>query len=323
MKTPDKSLLFFCQSKLIKLNLDRESDKKLLIVIAGPTASGKTSMSINVAKSFDADIISADSRQVYKEMNIGTAKPDALEMEGVNHHFIGNVSIFDKYNVGKYEKEVMDFLNGYFLSNDYVILTGGTGLYIDAIINGIDEFPEIDVEIVDRLKRNFKQNGIGYLQDELRKADPMYFQTVDLNNSHRLIRALSVIKQCGKPFTSFTNKKNNKREFDVVKVLLEWPRAILYERINRRVDQMMVAGLEEEARNLLDYRYLKALQTVGYKELFEYFDGEISKNEAVELIKRNTRRYAKRQLTWFRNKGEWKYFNAQDFDGILNYILLK
>jgi len=292
----------------------------MLIVVAGPTASGKTSLSISLAQKLSSEIISADSRQVYKEMSIGTAKPDEEEMQSIKHHFINRVSIKDEYNVGKYESDVISFLEKYFIKNDIAILTGGTGLYIDAIVNGLDDFPDIDLVIKDKLIFEFEKKGLSFLQDELKKNDPVYYKTVDLNNSHRLIRALSVIRQSNQPYSSFINKKNTKRDFEVVKILLNWSREDLYIRINKRVDLMINKGLESEVKKLYRYKSLKALQTVGYKELFEYFDGLISKDYAIELIKRNSRRYAKRQMTWFRNKGEWNIFDANKPNEILEFV---
>ena len=301
--------------------MNKDIDKNILIVIAGATASGKTSLSIELAKLLNAEIISADSRQVYKEMNIGTAKPTIEEMSGIPHHFIGNVSIHDKYDVGIYEQEVLAFLDNYFQTNKYAVLVGGTGLYIDAVIYGLDKFPEVDIKIKNQIQQEFDEYGIEHLQKELEEKDVDYFRTVDLNNSHRLIRALSVIRQSSKPYSSFLNKNNISRNFDIIKILLEWPREKLYSRINERVDIMIDQGLEKEAGDLFLYKDLKALQTVGYKELFEYFEGKISRDSAIELLKRNTRRYAKRQMTWFRNKGQWNSFAAGDFDKIFDFIV--
>lgn len=301
--------------------MDKESNKKILIVIAGPTASGKTSLSIELAKKLDADIISADSRQVYKEMNIGTAKPSIEEMQGVKHHFLGNVSIHNKYDVGLYENEVIAFLEDYFNDKNYAILVGGTGLYINSVLYGLDKFPEVEESVKIKLTQELEDKGIVYLQKELKKYDPEYYGKVDLNNAHRLIRALSVIIQSGNPYSSFLNKEKNSRSFQIKKILLDTPREKLYERINLRVDLMIQNGLEKEARKLYQYKNLKALQTVGYSELFSYFDEDISREEAIELIKRNTRRYAKRQMTWFRNKGEWNKFEYYDVEGIYNKII--
>ncbi len=299
----------------------KEPENKTLIVIAGPTAVGKTSISIELAKILDCDIISADSRQVYMEMNIGTAKPDEDEMQGIRHHFISNVSIISNYDVGVFSREVNSFLEKYFQKKDVVILTGGTGLYIEALIKGMDDFPDIDSDIKLELNDIYEKQGIETLQKMLKESDPDYFESVDINNPHRLIRALSVFKQTGIAFSKFLKQKNQKKKFDTINILLQLPRDILYERINKRVDKMIKKGLPEEAKQLYEYRHLKALNTVGYKELFEYFDGKISLEEAVNLIKRNSRRYAKRQMTWFNNRGKWNVFSADDTSGLHRFIL--
>jgi len=302
--------------------LNKEQHKKLLIVIGGPTASGKTSIAIKLAKMTGAEIISADSRQVYKEMSIGTAKPDIKEMDGVKHHFISNVSIHDEYNVGKYEKEVVSFLDKYFKTNDIAILVGGTGLYINAVLNGLNEFPEVAPEIKEKLNLLFQQHGIFYLQEELKKMDSKYYDKVDLDNPHRLIRALSVIYSGKKPYSFYLDKEKPKRKFESKRIMLDLPRELLYERINNRVDIMLENGLENEARELFELKHLKALQTVGYSELFNYFEGNIDRETAIDLVKRNSRRYAKRQLTWFRNKGDWKMISPNSFEKILEYLEL-
>jgi len=300
--------------------LNKDKHKNILIVIAGPTASGKTSVSIELAKSLNTEIISADSRQVYKEMNIGTAKPTYKERENITHHFIGNISIHEKYDVGIYEQDVIKFLDQYFQKNKYAILVGGTGLYLNAVLYGLDKFPTVDEEIKNQLVKDFEDNGIEYLQNELKEKDANYYNSVDKNNSHRLIRALSIIRQSGKPYSSFLNKNKPNRNFEIIKILLDRPREELYDRINKRVDIMVAQGLENEAKKLYHYRDLKALQTVGYKEFFEYFDGAITRDEAIKLLKRNTRRYAKRQMTWFRNKGDWHIFNEIVSDKILEFV---
>ena len=300
-----------------------KTENKILIVIAGPTASGKTDFAIKLAEKFNAEIISADSRQVYNEMNIGTAKPDVDDLNRVAHHFIGNVLISEKYNVGIYEKEVISFLDEYYKNKDIAILCGGTGLYIEAVLNGLDHFPDIDIEVLDKIEYDLKNKGLNFLQKELKIADPEYFNKVDIYNSHRLIRALSVIRQTGQLFSGFLEKNNSAREFQSIELLIDPPRSILYERINKRVDLMINNGLEQEARTLYDQRKCKALQTVGYRELFGYFDGSISRDDAIELIKRNTRRYAKRQVTWFRNRGEWTEVDPENFESVLSLIYQK
>ena len=300
--------------------MDKKLRNKTIIVIAGPTAVGKTSVSIELAKKLNCDIISADSRQVYIEMDIGTAKPDDVEMQGVKHHFINNVSIFSNYDVGIYERGVNSFLKKYFEDNDIVILTGGTGLYIEAIIKGMDDFPDIDTEIKSGLIDLYEKKGIGTLQKMLKDSDPDYYNKVDLNNPHRLIRALSVFKQTSIPFSKFLNQNNDNIKYNTLNILLHLPRELLYDRINRRVDIMLENGLIDEAKQLYEQKGLKALNTVGYKELFDYFDNKISLEEAVRLIKRNSRRYAKRQMTWFNNRGEWNIFAPDNVEGIYEFI---
>ncbi len=301
--------------------MNKDKHKKILIVIAGPTASGKTSIAIELAKKLGAEIISADSRQVYKEMSIGTAKPTVKEMQGIPHHFIGNVSIKEKYDVGIYEREVLGFLEKYYQKNKYAILVGGTGLYINAVLYGLDKFPDVDEEVKLKLIEEYHEKGIEYLQNELKKVDLKYYSTVDKNNAHRMIRALSVYRQSGMPYSSFLDKIKPKREFEPIKILLDTPREILYQRINDRVDDMLKQGLEYEARDLYRFKHLKALQTVGYKELFKYFDGNLAREEAIDLLKQNTRRYAKRQMTWFRNKGEWNVFDSKNVEEIFDFII--
>lgn len=278
--------------------------KNRIIVVAGATAVGKTSMSIELAKALNCDIISADSRQIYKEMHIGTAKPTLKERQGITHHFIDIVSVKEDYSVGKYESQVKHFLNEYFEKKDVVIVCGGTGLYIESLINGLDYFPEVSPKIKRNITLKYEEKGIEYLRERLKESDLEYYSKVDNNNPHRLIRALSVIEATGKQFSSFLKGKQSSSDFEFVKILLELPRDVLYHRIESRVDEMIKAGLVDEAKGLFEYRHLNSLQTVGYKELFDYFDGEITLEEAIELIKRNTRRYAKRQMTWFRNRGE-------------------
>lgn len=299
------------------------SGNKNLLVIAGPTGAGKTELAISIAEYFGAEIISADSRQVYSEMKIGTARPEPEELKGVPYHFTGNISISQEYNVGLYEREVISFLKAYYKKKDIAILCGGTGLYIEAVLNGIDNFPDSDTQIQDEIRYKFEKVGLIYLQDELKRVDPVYFSRVDIYNPHRLIRALTVTKQTGKPYSYFLNKTNVNRDFQAFNLLTELPRNVLYNKINDRVDRMVERGLETEARALYEHRNCKALQTVGYKELFSYFDGLISKEGAIELIKRNSRRYAKRQLTWFNNRGEWIKIDPRDIDSVINLIINK
>src|ERR1043165_2925753 len=273
---------------------------KTLIVIAGPTAVGKTALSVSIAKELHCPIVSADSRQFFREMNIGTAKPSTEEMSQVPHYLVGSHSIAEDYNVGKYEAEVIPLLNELFRDHDFVILCGGSGLYIDAVCKGFDELPEADPEIRKRIGNILQAEGIEGLQNLIRELDPEYHSKADLQNPQRLSRALEVCLSTGKPYSSFRKGNKKKRNFETLKIGLNMDREKLYGRINLRVDDMMKAGLAEEARSLFPNRHLNALQTVGYSELFAHFDGKISLEAAAEQIKQNTRNFAKRQLTWFR-----------------------
>ncbi len=295
-------------------------DVKYLIVVAGPTGIGKSKLSLALSESINCQIISADSRQLYQEINIGTAKPTIDDLQKVKHHFINHLSIEDSYSAGQYERECLSLLDSIYHDNDVAIITGGTGFYIDAVLEGLDEFPNVNPIIKSKIEDEFQQNGITYLQDQLIMHDPDYADLIDMNNSRRLVRALSVIRSSGKKYSSFLKKNKQVRGFTPIKILLEIPRENLYSRINTRVDVMIDQGLEEEARNLYSKKSYRSLDTVGYKELFKYFEGSISRNEAIELIKRDTRRYAKRQLTWWRQQEGWKVFHPDDLDDILHFI---
>ena len=294
--------------------------KRYVIVIGGPTAIGKTTTAIRVANHFGIEIISADSRQFYKEMTIGTAKPTPAELAQAPHHFINTLSIHDQYTVGDYERDVLKRIEQLQEGYEATVLVGGSGLFIRAICEGLDEFPPVPEEVRLAWIQAEKEKGIGYLQEQLKIKDPNYYEQVDIQNPHRLIRALSVIAASGQTFSSFRNQAPKERPFEIIKILLEMDRPILYDRINRRVDLMMAAGLEEEARSLYPLRHLNALQTVGYEELFNYFDGTTTLEKAVELIKRNSRRYAKRQMTWFRKREGWNRFAATDTEGVLQFL---
>ncbi|WP_426668504.1 tRNA (adenosine(37)-N6)-dimethylallyltransferase MiaA [Mucilaginibacter sp. McL0603] len=298
----------------------QQSPKKELIVIAGPTAAGKTAVAIKLAQQLKTEIISADSRQFYREMSIGTAKPSAEELSQAKHHFINSHSVTENFNVGDFEKQALQLLDKLFKTHDKVIMAGGSGLFIQAVTQGFDELPVADANIRSNLNQELAEKGIDFLQNRLKDADPVYYQQVDLNNPQRLIRALEVFETTGKPFSSYRKATINKRYFDCIKIGLNLPRDILYQRINQRVDDMIDQGLLEEVRSLLPYRNLNALNTVGYSELFDYLDGKIDLNTAVELIKQNTRRFAKRQLTWFRKDKEIKWFMADEPDLIDNII---
>lgn len=286
--------------------------KPLLIVIAGPTAVGKTAVSIEVAEYLGCSIISADSRQFYGDLRIGTAAPDAQQLSRVKHHFVGQLALDDRYDVSKYEAEVLALLPDIFREKPVVVLTGGSGLYIQAVCEGLDNLPDSDPEIRAELRLKYEKEGIAVLRSMLLKLDPEYYAKVDLANPNRLLRALEVCLSTGKPFTSFRTDQKTERPFNVLKIGLDLPRNELHQRINSRVEQMMADGLETEARNLYRFRDLNSLNTVGYKELFEYFDGNCTLLEAVEKIKTNTRRYARRQLTWFRRDKEMMWLRPEE-----------
>lgn len=283
---------------------------KELIVISGPTAVGKTSLAINLANEINTEIISADSRQFYKELNIGVARPSQKELNSIKHHFIGHISIQDNYNAGEYEAEAIEKINSLFQKYEKLVITGGSGMYIDAITKGMDNLPNVDKSIREELNELFKDNGITPLQEELMEKDIEYYNIVDKQNHIRLIRALEIIRQTGKTFTSFRTNPKKKRDFKIKKFVLIRDREELIQRINQRVDIMVEEGLIEEASELYPFRDLNALNTVGYKELFKYFDKKISLKEAIEEIKINTRKYAKRQVTWFRKDIDYKWLSA-------------
>lgn len=295
--------------------------RPLLICIVGPTAIGKTSLSIAIAQAFSIDILSADSRQFFKEMKIGTAVPSRVELDAVKHHFIQNKSIFDTYSVGDFEREAIELLSELFKEHRILVMVGGSGLYVDAIVKGLDDFPEVSPEIRAQLNRDFQIGGIEVLQKELKRTDPYYFDEVDIENTQRVIRALEVIRSSGMPFSSFRKKATVQREFDTLYIGLTAERETIYERINHRVDLMMEAGLLEEAKELLPHKDLNALQTVGYRELFDYLEGKTSLEAAKEEIKKNTRRFAKRQGTWFRKNEAIQWFSYDTpYSEIITYI---
>lgn len=289
------------------------SKNKTLIVIAGPTASGKTAFAIELAKALNTVILSADSRQFYKEMSIGTAAPTEEELSQVQHYFVHHISIEDKYDVADYEHDAIILLDELFKTHDTVIMTGGSGLFIDAVCNGIDAMPDVRPEIRERVQKLFDEGGLKALQDEVQHLDPEYYTTVDQQNPRRLQRALEVCYQTGQPFSSFRQGQAVQRNFDVEKYALLWDRQQLIERIDHRVDLMMEQGLLEEAKTLYPKRHLNALNTVGYKELFAYFDGQCTFEEAVEQIKIHTRQYAKRQMTWLRKDISYKWIMPNDY----------
>ena len=280
-----------------------------LITIVGPTAIGKTALSIQLAKHFKANIISCDSRQFYKEMTIGTAVPETDELSAVKHHFIQNRSIFDDYNVGEFERDALSKLGELFKENPIQIMVGGSGLYVDAVLKGLDYFPEVDPEIRDKLNQELETKGLLYLQEKLKKLDLETYNTIEIENHKRVTRALEVCIGSGTPYSTFKNKTKAPRNFNIIKIGLNADREIIYSRINQRVDIMIKNGLIEEASELYQHKKLNALQTVGYRELFSYFDKKISKEFAISEIKKNTRRFAKRQLTWFKKDENTLWFN--------------
>ena len=297
------------------------SSKPLLICVVGPTAIGKTGKAIEIASALSTEILSADSRQFYREMKIGTAVPSQEELDAVPHHFIQFRSIFDEYSVGDFERDALAFLEEKFRTNPVMVMVGGSGLYVDAVMKGLDNFPDIDPDIRKKLNRELEEKGIEHLQRELQKSDPDYFSIVDKQNPHRLIRALEVYRGSGKTYSSFLNQPVQERNFNTISIGLTADRQVIYDRINLRVDLMVKEGLIEEAENLYRHKDENALQTVGYRELFDFFDGKLNKEEAIEEIKKNTRRFAKRQLTWYRKKPDIQWFDyLEDVEEILKYI---
>jgi tRNA dimethylallyltransferase len=291
-----------------------------LVLVVGPTAVGKTEICLNLAKNFNTEIISCDSRQFYRETNLGTAKPTKSELGQVTHHFVNSLSIEDSYDVKMFEKEVIELLDKLFKSHQVVVMTGGSGLFADAVVNGLDDMPDLDPSFREEIIREYKEKGLEFLQDELAKIDPEYLKVVDQNNPQRLMRAIEVFRGTGKPFSSFRKKKKAKRNFKTIKIGLERNREELYQRIDLRMDQMIEAGLFDEADALFGKRNFNALQTVGYQEIFGFIEGKYDREEAIRLLKRNSRRYAKRQLTWFRKDSEIQWFNPSDEKVIMNYI---
>jgi len=285
---------------------------KTLVILTGPTAVGKTSISINLAKKLKTEIISCDSRQFYKELKIGVASPSDKDLKKIKHHFIGNISIQKKYSAGLFEKDALRLIENLLIKKNHALLVGGSGLFIDAVCNGFNTFPNIKSKVRNKLNDLFKKKGIKAIQQQLEKLDPTYFSVVDINNPQRIIRALEVCLVANKPYSHFLNQKKEIRNFNIKKICLNIPRNLLYERINKRVDKMIEIGLIEEARSLYHFRNLNALQTVGYKELFTHFDGKTTLNEAIKEIKKNTRRYAKRQLTWFKKDPSINWVNSKD-----------
>ena len=294
---------------------------KYLISIVGPTGIGKTALSLKLASHFDTDIISADSRQFYKEIQIGTAAPTLEELAVAPHHFIHHKSIQESYSVGAFEKEALKKLELLHTSNPVVVMVGGSGLYVNAVLKGFDEFPEVHAEIRAQLNSELESNGLEVLQEELKRLDPKSYETIALQNPHRVIRALEICRGTGQPYASFLNKNKSKRKFKTISIGLKADRPLIYERINNRVDQMIENGLLEEAKAVFEHRDLNALNTVGYKELFHYFDGTWTLDFAISEIKKHTRRFAKRQMTWFQKDSETQWFEYDtDLQNILDYL---
>lgn len=291
-----------------------------LIVITGPTGVGKTDLSIEAAKHLNTEIISCDSRQIFKEMTIGTAVPPEHQLSAVKHHFIQSISIHDYYNASIYETEVINLLRELFKKHSSVIMTGGSGLYIDAVCNGIDELPTIDPELRNKFQKQLEVEGLEKLTLLLKELDPDYYNKVDLNNPKRVLKGIEVSTMTGKPYSSFLTKPKKKREFNILKIGLNRDRDELYEKINKRVDIMVEEGLVEEAKSLYHFKGCNALNTVGYKEIFKHFDGEISLEESIQEIKNHTRKYARQQITWFRKYDDMTWFSQEKKQEIIDYI---
>ena len=291
-----------------------------LLVLLGPTGVGKTELSIDIAGRFGCEIISCDSRQFYKEMVIGTSPPTSDQLKKIKHHFIKFLSVKSYYSASLFERDVLDLLPELFRKNKIVLMTGGSGMYIDAVCDGIDDIPDVDPAIREKYTLKYKEEGVESLRASLKLLDPEHYKKVDLRNYKRIIRALEIFESTGQPYSTYLKNAKKNRDFRVIKIGLERPREELYERINVRVDKMIKLGLEKEVRTLHEFKNLNALNTVGYKEFFELFEGKISREKAIELIKRNSRRYAKRQMTWWGKDKEIKWFDAGKEREILEYI---
>ena len=296
------------------------SSVKTLIVITGPTAVGKTALCLDIAQHYGIPIINADSRQIYKELQIGTASPTAEQLSQVKHYFVGTLSLNDYYSASLFEQQVLEILDSEFREHDYALMTGGSMMYIDAVCNGIDDIPTVDDETREKLKSRLANEGLESLVEELRKLDPEYYEIVDKQNPRRVVHGLEICLMTGKTYTSFRKREKKQRPFRIIKIGLNRDREELYNRINQRVDQMMNDGLLKEAQQLYPMRQMNALNTVGYKELFTYLDGIWSLEEAIERIKGNTRRYARKQLTWYKKDEQIRWFHPDDKDNIISYI---
>lgn len=293
--------------------------KNFLIVLLGPTGVGKTDVSVEIAGHFNSEIISADSRQFFREMKIGTAVPAEFQLKTIKHHFLQCLSIEDYYSSSLFERDVLKLLPLLFSKNNIVIMTGGSAMYIDSVCFGTDDIPDVDPDIRQRFIRKYREEGLEALRANLKLLDPEHYIKVDLNNYKRVIRALEICETAGRPYSSFLKKQKRERDFGIIKIGLERPRDELYQRINSRVDEMILMGLEDEAKQLYISRNLNALNCVGYREFFDFFDGKISKEKAIELIKRNSRRFAKRQLTWWNKDKEIRWFRPEHVQEIIDY----
>lgn len=293
---------------------------KHLVVFTGPTGIGKTKIGIQIAQHFNTEIVSSDSRQLFRELSIGTAVPDYNELNTVKHHFIQTHSIHENYNASRFEMDVLNLLDEMFAKKNLVLMVGGSMLYIDAVCKGIDVMPDVDEEIRISLNKQLNEEGLESLRFQLKKLDPDYYETVDMKNPNRIIHALEICLTTGKAYSSFRSNPNKERPFSIIKIGLDCNREILHNQINHRVDKMINAGLEKEAKTFYPFKHLNSLNTVGYREFFSYFDGDITREKAIELIKRNSRRYARKQLTWFRKDPEMKWFEPTETDRIISYI---
>jgi tRNA dimethylallyltransferase len=294
-------------------------DKKLIVVV-GPTAVGKTSVAIQLARHFQTEIISADSRQIFKELTIGTAKPSEEELASVKHHFINSHSINEKYDAAQYGRDVLELIHQLFKKYDYLILCGGSGLYVKAVLEGFDDIPEVPEEVREELNRQYEQGGISWLQEKMKEIDPELFETIDQQNPHRLMRALEVKIGTGMSISSFRTKAKLQHSFSIVKIGLELPREVLNQRIDDRMDQMIRDGLFAEAESVFSFKNQQALQTVGYQEIFDFMEGKYDREEAIRLLKRNSRRYAKRQMTWFKRDSEIVWMNPVNIERIVELV---
>jgi tRNA dimethylallyltransferase len=305
---------------IIKSPASAENTRKILIVLVGPTAIGKTGLAIRLARHFNTVILSADSRQFYQELRIGTAAPTPEELAAARHYFSGHLSVNDYYNVSQYGQEAVGLLDEIFEKNEFAVLAGGSGLYVDAVCQGIDDMPDPDINLRKQIEESYLEKGIEYLRQKLAALDPEYFGVVDNANPNRMKRAIEVCLQTGRTYTSFRVKKPEERNFRTIKIGINRPRQELFDRIEKRTDAMISHGLVGEVKGLIPHRHLNALKTVGYKEIFEYLDGEVTLTRAIENIKTNTRRYARRQLTWFKRDKEIRWFLPEDYSNILEYI---